>query len=215
MVPGDSGGPLADSEGEVVGIDVAASSGTTSATIDGYAIPIEDAMAVVEQILTGTESSTVQVGANAYLGVQVTDASSAYPEASYRGYPTGTAATGAVVAAVVEGSPAADAGLAAGDTITAVGSTAISSAAELGEALGGYGVGDKMGLSWTDATGTTSSATPRGEPDGLSLTSGRAPGAGSRGRTARSPRPRSRPAALPAIPPRRCCGPVRSSGHQG
>lgn len=42
VVAGDSGGPLLDDEGEVIGIDTAASSGSV---IDGYAIPIQDAMA--------------------------------------------------------------------------------------------------------------------------------------------------------------------------
>jgi S1-C subfamily serine protease len=120
VVPGDSGGPLLDAEGEVVGIDTAASSGSS---IDGYAIPIDDALTVVRQIRSGTETSTVQVGANAFLGVQVTDAAAAYAGASYGS--TGT--DGAAVAGVVDGSPAADAGLVAGDVITAVGSTPVGS----------------------------------------------------------------------------------------
>src|SRR5215210_4858708 len=59
VVAGDSGGPLLDAEGEVVGIDTAASSGTSSSTIDGYAIPIGDALSVVRQIRSGTETATV------------------------------------------------------------------------------------------------------------------------------------------------------------
>lgn len=158
VVPGDSGGPLLDSEGEVVGIDVAASSGTTSATIDGYAIPVDDAIAVVKQILTGTATSAVHIGAKAYLGVQVTDTAPAYPNASYGGYPAGAGGTGAAVAAVVDGSPAAKAGLAAGDTITAVGSTTVDSASDLSTALARYGVGDTVKITWIDTAGATSSA---------------------------------------------------------
>ncbi|WP_375422871.1 S1C family serine protease [uncultured Friedmanniella sp.] len=166
VVPGDSGGPLIDSEGEVVGLDVAASSGTTSATIDGYAIPIDDAIAVVKQILTGTATSTVQIGARAYVGVQVTDTATTYPNASYGGYSTGSSAgsagedaSGAAVAAVVDGSPAAKAGIEAGDTITGVGSTTIGSASDLSTALAKYGVGDEVKVTWTDASGTTQHAT--------------------------------------------------------
>ena len=152
VVPGDSGGPLVDGEGEVVGLDVAASNGSSSATIDGYAIPISDALAVVQQILTGGSTSTVQVGAKAYLGVQVTDSASLYPGASFD---TGSAYGGADVAAVVDGSPAAKAGLAAGDTITAVGSTAVTSASGLSSALGRRTVGDHVRIAWTDAAGST------------------------------------------------------------
>ncbi len=157
VVPGDSGGPLVDSEGEVVGIDVAASSGTTSATIDGYAIPIDDAIAVVEQIRSGSGTSKVQIGAKAYLGVQVTDTATADPNASYGAYPGTTSATGAAVAAVVDGSPAAGAGLTAGDTITKIGSTSIGSASDLSTALARYGVGDQVTITWTDASGASSS----------------------------------------------------------
>ena len=66
VVAGDSGGPLIDSEGEVVGIDTAASTG---AEIDGYAIPIKEALAIVDQIRSGHDTSTVQIGAAAFLGV--------------------------------------------------------------------------------------------------------------------------------------------------
>lgn len=142
VVPGDSGGPLLDAEGEVVGIDTAASSGTTSSTIDGYAIPIEDALAVVQQVRSGSETSTVAIGAGAFLGVQVADGG-----------------TGADVAGVVDGSPAADAGLTAGDTITAVGSTAVRSAAGLSAALAGHDAGDRVQITWTDSSGRTSHAT--------------------------------------------------------
>ena len=163
VVPGDSGGPLIDREGEVVGLDVAASSGTTSASIDGYAIPIDNALTVVKQILTGTATSTVQIGAKAYLGVQVTDTIAAYPNASFGGYRTGSSTgaggDGAAVAAIVDGSPAAQAGLEAGDTITGVGSTTVDSSSALSTALATYGVGDKVQITWADTAGSTQQAT--------------------------------------------------------
>ena len=94
---GDSGGPLFDSHDQVVGIDTAASAGGTTA---GFAIPIENALAVATEIEAGRASAVVHLGATAFLGVQV--------EQRF----------GAEVAVVVAGSPAADAGLTAGDVIT-------------------------------------------------------------------------------------------------
>lgn len=140
VIPGDSGGPLVDSEGEVIGIDTAASSG---AEIDGYAIPIDRALDVVEQIQSGDATSTVQIGASPFLGVQVSES-------------TGD---GAPIAGVVDGTAAASAGLAAGDTITAIGSTDISSASQVSEALSSYQVGDRVQVTWVDASGSTQSAT--------------------------------------------------------
>lgn len=68
MVSGDSGGPLVDDEGEVIGIDTAASTGTE---IDGNAIPIDNALQVVTQIRSGDESKTVRIGPGAFLGVEL------------------------------------------------------------------------------------------------------------------------------------------------
>ena len=54
VVSGDSGGPLYDADGEVVGIDTAASSGRE---INGYAVPIQRALGIVQRIRSGKESS--------------------------------------------------------------------------------------------------------------------------------------------------------------
>jgi S1-C subfamily serine protease len=82
VVSGDSGGPLYDADGEVIGIDTAASSGSE---INGYATPIQRALGIVQQIRSGQESSTVQVGPAPFLGVELSDASSSefgYPGAN-------------------------------------------------------------------------------------------------------------------------------------
>ena len=153
VVAGDSGGPLLDAEGEVVGVDTAASSG---AEIDGYAIPIATALAVVSQIRGGDDSATVRVGPAAFLGVELsTTLQSAYPG---RGTDTADATAGALVAGVVDGGAAEAAGLAAGDTITRVGSTSVAGADDLTSALAGHEPGDKVTLTWTTAAGQTGSA---------------------------------------------------------
>ena len=74
IVPGDSGGPLANADGEVIGINAAAASTNEVSTNDeGYAIPINDAMEIVEQIKAGKASDIVRIGARGVLGVQVTN----------------------------------------------------------------------------------------------------------------------------------------------
>jgi S1-C subfamily serine protease len=60
---------------------------------------------------------------------------------------------------VVDGSPAADAGLVAGDVITAVGSTPVGSAEALSTALAPHAVGDRVQVTWTDSTGASRHAT--------------------------------------------------------
>ena len=167
VVPGDSGGPLLDAQGEVIGIDTAASSGTE---IDGYAIPIERALSIVKTILSGDESSTVTIGAKAYLGVKIAadaagNGSYGYNQGrgGYGGYGSGDtsyqSSTGAAVAGVVDGGPAANGGLVAGDTITAVAGDAVTSADDLTIALAGREPGDTVNVTWTDSLGDSHTAT--------------------------------------------------------
>ena len=71
--PGDSGGPLLNADGQVIGMDTAASVGNEidqTATSDGYAIPINKACAIVEQIMRGNDSATIHIGDTAFLGVE-------------------------------------------------------------------------------------------------------------------------------------------------
>lgn len=157
VVSGDSGGALLDDEGEVVGITTAASSG--SADITGFAIPIGDVLDVVTQIVAGQDTDTITLGYPAFLGVQLaTGTATTVPGLGG----TGTGATGtagATVAGVVEDTPAAEAGLAAGDTVTAVDGTAVADADALSAALADHAPGDRVTLTWTATDGTTQTAT--------------------------------------------------------
>ena len=135
---GDSGGPLYDAQGEVTGMDTAASSTGGQA----YAIPIATALSVAQQIVGGVDDATVHQGYPAFLGVSVQSA--------------GT--DGAAVAGIVADGPADSAGLTVGDVITTVGGTAITSAADVSTALAGYQPGDTVKVTWTDTAGQSQSA---------------------------------------------------------
>ncbi|WP_062202010.1 S1C family serine protease [Demequina salsinemoris] len=157
VVSGDSGGALLDDEGEVVGITTAASTGL--ATTVAYAIPIDDALAIVDQILAGDESGTVEIGYPAFLGIAISSAGTT-TSGTLPGQSTATTTTdGAQVAYVYDDTAAAAAGLVAGDTITAIDGTTITSGDDLSTAISGYEPGDSVTITWTDASGATESAT--------------------------------------------------------
>jgi S1-C subfamily serine protease len=73
IVSGDSGGPLASTAGKVIGVDTAASSGsfTLQQQSVGFAIPINKAMTIARQIISGKGGSGVQIGASGFVGVIV------------------------------------------------------------------------------------------------------------------------------------------------
>lgn len=143
IVSGDSGGPVLDSEGEVVGMATAASSGTADVT--GYAIPISTAKTIAQKILAGESSSTITIGLPAFLGVEVSN--------------TATTTGGVPVAGTVEGSGAASAGLGAGDTITSIDGTAVTSSDQLTKVVQSHSVGDKVSVRYTDSAGTAKTVT--------------------------------------------------------
>ena len=146
--PGDSGGPLVNANGKVIGIDAAAQSsgrfGNQGSNV-GYAIPINAAMTIVHQIEAGHSSSTVQIGTRGVLGVEVST--------------TAASGSGANVTGVQPGSPAAGAGLAAGDVITSVNGQSIPDNTALTQAMTGKHPGDNVNVGWTDPSGGHHTAT--------------------------------------------------------
>jgi S1-C subfamily serine protease len=141
-VPGDSGGPMFDSQSEVLGITTAGSTKDHSS----YAVPISTALAVVQQVETGQDAGTVRVGPAGYLGVRVADA-------SYTG------SGGATVTAVVANSPAANAGITAGSQITKVGDTQITNKTNVASVIRAVEPGQQVAISWITSSGHTKNAT--------------------------------------------------------
>jgi S1-C subfamily serine protease len=123
LEPGDSGGPLVDADGEVIGMNAAASSGGFRLrTGSGYAIPIRTALTIADQIRSGAGSGDTHVGERAFLGVSIQSARGGLRE-------PGGAQSGAVVADVRSDSAADDAGIQAGDEIVSLAGKRIDSAA--------------------------------------------------------------------------------------
>jgi S1-C subfamily serine protease len=159
VVPGDSGGPLASAEGEVVGMNTAASvagyggsprmrGGAGVTGNEGYAIPINDALAIAEDLkesgrgASAADGSTTS-GSGGYLGVQVAEGLDGSAE----------------ILSVESGSPADDAGLSAGDTIVGIGRSQVLTPDALVEALSELEAGDEVTITYVGPDGSTNQTT--------------------------------------------------------
>lgn len=138
--PGNSGGPLFNEYGEVVGIVSAkySSYGSSGESVEGlgFAIPINDVISMIQDIMTNGYVSN-----KAYLGATIGTLTSGMAQ-QYR-YDI---SQGAFVYSVEDGSPAAAAGLQLGDVITAIDGTEITSLEDLTAAKKGYAAGDTSTL---------------------------------------------------------------------
>jgi len=142
--PGDSGGALVSKDGKVVGINTAGSTSgnrATSATTQGYAIPINQALDIAQQIRDGKASSTVHIGQSGFLGIQVSG--------------TASSSTGVRISGTISGSAAAKAGLVAGDRITAINGTKVTSNTALRTQLAPLHPGDVVSITWIDGAGAS------------------------------------------------------------
>jgi S1-C subfamily serine protease len=134
--PGDSGGPLLDSAGRVVGMNTAASPYGR----DAFSVPIDTATRVTRQIVTGRASRRVHIAGTPFLGVRV---------------------QGTTVDDVVRGSPAAIAGLKPGDVLISIGGKRVTSEASLTAAVLAHKPGQIVVVVYTDETGATRSVRVR------------------------------------------------------
>jgi putative serine protease PepD len=134
--PGNSGGPLLNMQGQVIGVtsQIESSSGGNDGV--GFAISSNTIHSVVSQLINGGKAK------HAYLGVSVQ---------------TPANSSGAEIASVTSGSPAANAGLKAGDVVTAFGGETITSPDDLTSAVSAKQPGDKVTVTYirNSASNTT------------------------------------------------------------
>jgi S1-C subfamily serine protease len=169
---GNSGGPLLDVRGRVVGVNAQIQGGTVDANVGiGFAISSETAQSVADQLIAGGQVK------HAWLGVEVETIDPDLAKV-VRGLP----AHGVVVARVVKGSPAATAGLVAatrqvtvdgvsglvgGDTIVALDGKIVTSSAQLADDVTVHKPGDKLSLEVVrNGTKRTVEITLGNAPDG-------------------------------------------------
>jgi S1-C subfamily serine protease len=141
VVSGDSGGPLFDNSGHVIGIVTAASSG--SSTVTGYAINIAQVLKVADAIEAGSASNEIVIGYPAFAGINIADTESA---------------AGVPVASTFVGMPANKAGIGEGDVITAVNGVAMTTPDQLSAAIQAHKVGESVSITWIDPQGVSHTA---------------------------------------------------------
>ena len=133
--PGNSGGELVNDNGELIGINSIIESYSGSSSGVGFAIPVNYAINIASQIIDG------KTPVHPYLGVSLTSVNALSARANNLG-----ATEGALVVAVSDGGPAADAGIQENDIITKIDGEQVTSADGLIIALREHEVGDKVTL---------------------------------------------------------------------
>lgn len=138
---GNSGGPLCNSNGEVIGV---ASLKLVDESVEGmgFAIPIETALKYAEKMIAG------EVITQPYLGVSMLNVRDAYYSEYYNVLNHNDISSGVIIVSVEKNSPAEKAGLKKGDIITKINNDAVSNIAYLRYYLYNYSVGDEINMTY-------------------------------------------------------------------
>jgi Do/DeqQ family serine protease len=150
--PGNSGGPLVNLQGQCVGINTAILSPGGGNIGIGFAVPINMARRVMDQILRYGEVKRGRIG------VAIQDLTPDLADAMKTSH-----TTGAVIAKVESGSPAERAGLRNGDLVLALNGTAVNSGTQLRNLIGLARIGDEVTLT-VDRRGSEYSIAVRIDP---------------------------------------------------
>ena len=124
---GNSGGPLLNAQGKVIGVTSQIESDSGGSDGVGFAVPSDTIRSIAAQLISSGKAE------HAFLGVVLRDASSS---------------NGAAISQVRSATPAAKAGLKAGDVITALGGKSISTASQLRAAINARRPGDSVSLTY-------------------------------------------------------------------
>lgn len=146
--PGNSGGALVNAEGKLIGINTLITSYSGNYSGVGFAIPVNYAVNIAQQIIDGKTPSHAQLGVS--LSTVTPEMAKRYGLASE---------SGAYIAAVSPDSAAADAGIEAGDIVTGFDGKEVASADDLMLDVRGKNPGDRVTLTIVKSDGTTSDLT--------------------------------------------------------
>jgi S1-C subfamily serine protease len=157
IAAGDSGGPLANAAGQVIGMDTAANSQSLggAGTNMGFAIPINHALSIARQIAGGKAGPHILIGQSGFMGIgvdSISDAQQCLANSQISQNYQVPAKSGALVCSVYPGTPAAKAGLQAGDVITSVNGQTVSSANGLTSIMRKYKPGTSISLGYVTAS---------------------------------------------------------------
>jgi S1-C subfamily serine protease len=180
LEPGNSGGPLVTSSGQVIGMNTAAAGsgqspglGSSGSRI-GFAIPIATAIQIVTSMRDGDSTKTIHIGPSPLLGVEVIGVNgagtgSACSKPHHSGGTGGSGRlglgatapvnSGALVVNVENGTPAAGAGIQDGDAITSFDNQPVKTPADLTTLVQAMKPNDRVEVGWVDIAGASHQVT--------------------------------------------------------